>query len=140
MPNVCLDSQNMLSPCNCSGTIGYIHKECLIQSILINKEEFCRICAQQFIGLKITKRIQTFHQFISETNSTKHFLIPIMVTIILVPIIILINVNNSYISKTVCKILTVILDITIMYSIIHLIIYYIKFKIWQNNNFRIFIK
>ena len=46
---VCLDtysSQNMLSSCNCSGTIAYIHKECLIQSILINKEEFCKIFDQ----------------------------------------------------------------------------------------------
>jgi len=46
---VCLGEEgDMISPCNCSGTIGYIHEECLSTWILHDLSDECNVCKQKY--------------------------------------------------------------------------------------------
>ncbi|EEC19943.1 membrane-associated RING finger containing protein, putative [Ixodes scapularis] len=39
---------NLLSPCNCKGTIGLVHKECLEEWLSRRNTDECNICSFQF--------------------------------------------------------------------------------------------
>ena len=46
---ICFDSSNssdnpLINPCNCKGTIEYIHKECLEKWIQLSKNHNCSVC------------------------------------------------------------------------------------------------
>ena len=58
----CLDSSGqLLSPCKCKGTQGYIHLECQKQSYNITKSYICPICVSQF-----TNVITNYYEYIEE--------------------------------------------------------------------------
>lgn len=48
---ICYDTtspEKLISPCNCSGSMKYIHKSCLDKCILYNKSDICSICNQPY--------------------------------------------------------------------------------------------
>lgn len=48
---ICYMKSNVIpTPCNCVGSIGYIHKRCLRRWIRILKNDVCEICHQKFNG------------------------------------------------------------------------------------------
>jgi len=50
-PGICL-----ISPCNCDGSIKYIHKHCLLKWIKISKSKKCEICCSKYKVNIITRR------------------------------------------------------------------------------------
>lgn len=39
-------------PCRCSGSIRYVHKDCLVQAIIFSKQSKCTTCRQKFSFVK----------------------------------------------------------------------------------------
>ena len=72
VPNECrvcfetTDQNQMISPCDCSGTMAHIHIQCLKNTIEKNGEEKCRICGQNWRGIKFVKKEKNFLTFITE--------------------------------------------------------------------------
>ena len=131
---VCLesiDSNHMLSPCNCRGSIGYIHWNCLKQTIEINGEEYCRICRQQWIGIDIQKKTKNFWHFIKrrQNNSILIFLLLIdLITII--PIIYQMITDSLNIMQELFHII-IFSIIYLIYNLFVLIILWNEYKNWQ---------
>ena len=42
------DTGKLVSPCNCTGTIGYVHLECLGKWINLSGQRNCKICFARF--------------------------------------------------------------------------------------------
>ena len=38
----------LFHPCICTGSIKYIHQECLLQWLKYSKKEFCELCSHRF--------------------------------------------------------------------------------------------
>lgn len=50
---ICFESHNLsgnelISPCACSGTIGHVHKKCLLRWIDVREETKCKVCNVNF--------------------------------------------------------------------------------------------
>lgn len=58
----CLDgSGQLLSPCNCKGSLAYIHLECQQQAYTVTGSYSCPVCLVQFQNV-----IVNFHEYIEE--------------------------------------------------------------------------
>ncbi|CAH8486224.1 unnamed protein product [Heterobilharzia americana] len=61
---ICLqssDSEELLSPCYCSGTIGIIHKHCLERWLNLSRSRTCEICGYKF---KVLRRYPVFSEWL----------------------------------------------------------------------------
>ena len=38
----------LFHPCHCSGSIRYVHQECLIEWLRVSKKDFCELCKHKF--------------------------------------------------------------------------------------------
>ena len=52
----------LISPCNCKGSIGYIHKRCLLKWIKISESKKCEICHSDYKVNIITSNRLNFWQ------------------------------------------------------------------------------
>ena len=54
---ICADAEqadnHLVSPCECKGTIRFVHRGCLRQSIQITRKLNCTICRRNFRGIQI---------------------------------------------------------------------------------------
>jgi hypothetical protein len=139
----------MLSPCNCSGTIAYIHRECLINSIILNNEQFCRICEQNFNGIKIYKKYESLHKFLKESKNYSYVLLSLICITLSIMIIIFdfysltkreILFSNNMLEIKVFGFSITILMISLTLSVLVLIYILYLFMCWRNLNYRLFIK
>ena len=46
--HICYDEGDIISPCNCKGSIGYVHKTCLEQWIQTSHSNKCPICKIEY--------------------------------------------------------------------------------------------
>ena len=58
--------QNLLSPCKCSGSIKYIHYDCLTRCIETRNATFCEICRDGFVGVKTRTMQPSFIEFLEQ--------------------------------------------------------------------------
>ncbi|CAH8830395.1 unnamed protein product [Trichobilharzia szidati] len=61
---ICLESSNsaeFISPCNCTGTIGILHKHCLERWLNISRSRTCEICGFKF---EVSRCYPTFSEWI----------------------------------------------------------------------------
>ena len=42
------EDRPLFYPCNCSGSIKFIHEDCLVEWLRVSKKETCELCGQQF--------------------------------------------------------------------------------------------
>ena len=61
---LCLEICEIRSPCNCKGSIGFIHKECLKQELIVTGNK-CSICNFMYIEdyRAINKTLAVLHVF-----------------------------------------------------------------------------
>jgi hypothetical protein len=52
----------LISPCNCEGSIGFIHKRCLLKWIKISESKKCEICQSEYKVNIITRNRLNFWQ------------------------------------------------------------------------------
>ena len=48
---ICFETHNqetLISPCKCSGTSKYVHKECLDKWIVYKKNDICSVCQEKY--------------------------------------------------------------------------------------------
>ena len=73
---VCRDvatSESMISPCHCSGSIRYIHFDCLKQSIQANGQLKCTVCNEVYSGVKIVRKKPSIWSFLRDDPSPIFF-------------------------------------------------------------------
>jgi len=46
---ICFEPDNLIQPCNCTGTAAHVHKECLMKWLKVSKKQECEICRFQYI-------------------------------------------------------------------------------------------
>ena len=47
------DNRGLLSVCECSGSVGFVHKQCIKQWIIISKRKQCEICHAKWKNIDI---------------------------------------------------------------------------------------
>lgn len=53
---ICLetnDPQELMSPCDCKGSLQFVHFQCLKESVMYLKQYRCGICKKKFSGLEV---------------------------------------------------------------------------------------
>lgn len=65
---ICQESElgpnQLISPCDCRGSMEYVHFDCLKESILVMKNNKCTVCKQKFSGIDTTVHVwRTITQF-----------------------------------------------------------------------------
>lgn len=50
-------SNILISPCDCRGSMEFVHFECLKESILVMKNNKCTVCKQKFSGIDTTVHV-----------------------------------------------------------------------------------
>ena len=60
-------SNKLITPCDCRGSMEYVHFECLKESILVMKNNKCTVCKQKFSGIDTTVHIwRSLLQFVKD--------------------------------------------------------------------------
>ena len=134
---ICFETTNqkeMLSPCDCSGTMAYIHSHCLKNSIELNEEQNCHICDQNWRGITIQLKNKNFFDYIKEETNLFLFYFSLIFVLYLfgfsfVITSIVINEENKEtlgISGAFC----------LINSLFHTFLVTLKYKKWGKNNFK----
>lgn len=69
--NICRQEDipvNLLTPCHCKGTIGFVHFECVKRWIETSGTDRCGSCKQQYRKLVVQKKPGQFHKFFNESD------------------------------------------------------------------------
>ena len=135
------DSNPLLSPCDCSGTMAYIHFQCLSKSIESNGEEICGICGQKWSGIQVMKKPKNFIEFLEENRILLFTMCPVIA--ILSGIAFLIAFIYSSIFHLKEEFLINYLIYFVFISSVNLIIYlmfiYFEYKEWRELNQKIIV-
>ena len=94
---ICFETTNqnqMLSPCDCSGTMAYIHSYCLKKTIELNVEEICRICDQKWNGFTIVYKNNNFINYLKAEPCSCLFLVLILFVLLVAISNLVIGVSN----------------------------------------------
>jgi hypothetical protein len=146
------DDQNMISPCNCSGSLKYIHRTCLKQWIETSGNfRTCNVCRTEYNGQIVIKG-NSFLQFVTQGIAfLKRFLLVLVLILIIYLLMInllMINLDKlnehrmkrnkrPFTSQTFYRFKLV---LVLLFMSIHFIIWYIvleEFKEWQKDNFSV---
>ncbi len=73
--------QNLRTPCDCKGSIKYVHLKCLCDCIQVSKQEICKVCGKQF-DIKYIKKGKGFHNFLTNFFSSKQNVIAFLIVIV----------------------------------------------------------
>src|ERR1700761_9510409 len=65
------DHNLMVSPCDCRGSLAYIHFQCLKNCIERSGQQKCGICGQNWLGIEFVKKRKGFTDFLNEEKSMK---------------------------------------------------------------------
>src|ERR1700761_3179353 len=71
---VCFETtdQNLIvSPCDCRGSMAYIHFQCLKNCIEKSGQQKCGICGQNWFGIEFVKKRKGFTDFLEEEKKYK---------------------------------------------------------------------
>jgi hypothetical protein len=144
------DAQNMISPCDCSGSIKYIHRICLKQWIeTTGNFQTCNVCRTEYNGQVVIKG-NSFLEFVTQDFAQlKRFLLALVLTLIISLLLInqiMINLDqfNEHRMKRNKRPFTSLtfyrfkLVLVLSFMSIYFIILYIvleEFKEWQKDNF-----
>ena len=85
---ICFETTNqneMLSPCDCSGTMAYIHSNCLKNWIQTKNEVICDICKQKWRGVTIFTKNKNFIDYL-KADPYPWYCVAIIIFISLLPI------------------------------------------------------
>src|SRR5258706_13178171 len=65
MCRICLDTEGLLiTPCNCCGTIGYMHELCLMKWLSNKSDNSCEICKHEYqFGVRFNNAIRMLLYF-----------------------------------------------------------------------------
>lgn len=64
--------RNLVSPCQCKGSVKYIHKHCLLKWIKVSKSKKCEICNSKYKVNIITRRKLSFWQKLKKKFKSKN--------------------------------------------------------------------
>lgn len=59
-----VDSGQLISPCDCSGTIRYVHYECIAQWIAIKSTNKCSVCKTIYRNIEIEQKKRSFWEYV----------------------------------------------------------------------------
>ena len=143
---ICYSSDGqLLSPCLCSGTVAYIHYNCLKQCVEINGEIKCRICGQNWIGFEVIAIEKDFFDYLEMDEQMKsefYGLISLSLltffwfsVFVCIKVKLIIENYNKYVINFNID-LPLVLYICLIYNLIKVIInnYYVNYKIWKKFN------
>lgn len=53
---ICLEDDDLISPCKCSGTAAYVHEECLVKWMNVSGRSDCEICKHEYVFEEVEER------------------------------------------------------------------------------------
>lgn len=59
------DTSKFIKPCDCSGSMQYVHLGCLTDSLRVNRNTTCGVCLQVYRGIQIKKLKPSFWSFLA---------------------------------------------------------------------------
>lgn len=67
--------ENLLSPCNCKGSIAYVHRDCLEMGLSLKGKAICDLCCYQFDAIYTLKYslMQSIWVWITDSNTRLNF-------------------------------------------------------------------
>lgn len=112
----CLDgSGQLLSPCNCKGSLGYIHLECQKQAYTVSGSYSCPVCLVQFQNV-----IVNYHEYIEEDewntslcSTCIQYISPILHTLISSGVILIVTSSLSTLSLYTFAVYTILWQVII---------------------------
>lgn len=54
----CAGEENLLSPCQCMGSTGWVHESCLVRWLKLSRTAQCEVCFQELVIKKQTKPLK----------------------------------------------------------------------------------
>lgn len=60
----CDGDENLLSPCKCSGSAGWVHESCLMRWLKLSHSSQCEVCFQEIVVKKRTKPLKEVRNII----------------------------------------------------------------------------
>ena len=90
---ICLSNglnEELLSPCECRGTVSHIHYKCLIDWISVSKTDNCNICRTQYNCVEMTRTLPSVMAFLADTfkQIKRVFTAKILLTIVTIALIV----------------------------------------------------
>jgi len=76
------DDVNLISVCNCKGSMAYVHQDCLQKWLRINGNKSCELCKYNFIMKKNLKPIKKWQNFQLTKESKRKILFDMLVYIL----------------------------------------------------------
>jgi len=58
---ICYDedeTENLLQPCNCSGSTAHVHNECLVKWLNVSNRTDCEICGYEYDVIELEERVE----------------------------------------------------------------------------------
>ena len=87
---ICQDSKNtsepLISPCLCSGTMGYMHTKCLETWLSHSQSNACEVCKFQFKTVRISKPFMDWIREGSRPQDQRYFYIDCLCFLLLTPL------------------------------------------------------
>jgi hypothetical protein len=56
----CSQSEQLLEPCRCSGSLAHVHRQCLVRWISVSKSIVCNVCLTEYQCIRLTKTSPLF--------------------------------------------------------------------------------
>lgn len=135
--------KNMLLPCACKGTSGYVHFECLKTWIETSGNDKCKACRRTYCKINIIKKPVSFGKFFHDTDLGLIFSRSSIVFFVLFFV--------CFMAQFHCKLLywngargkaifiailnTFFLSLYVFVYTVYLIIVYLAFTSWRKENF-----
>ena len=81
----------LISPCQCTGTIKYIHYVCLINCIIANNRFVCDICQSQPKGIQVRFVERSFWEFLQSNIDIRNEFFIVLIWILLLQVFLFVN-------------------------------------------------
>jgi len=141
------DVNPMVSPCDCNGSLKYVHKECVIEWMRTSGQLICGVCRTQYNAFPFVRNGLSFGRFLADDPKHRlilslHAIVSLVFALISVKLWTLLpqiwfrmqfnrKLRKYFFSLIILYPIEVIL-ITISWTI-----WYFTFKRWQNDNFEV---
>lgn len=94
------DEQNQfMSPCKCSGSIKYIHFNCLVRYIEASQTTICDICLTNFTQIRIQYHCRSFFDYLRLNQEQQYELMFAIIIIVMMQISLICQLMNGPIER-----------------------------------------
>lgn len=149
--NICRQEEsfkNLISPCDCKGTGGFVHFDCIKRWIETSGNDHCKACNVIYRKLKMRKKSGSFGKFYHKSEIGilySHFAL-FYFTMFFISHWAQFHSQMAFIYgyRTSARVITAINSFYLSFHVITYTIYlatlYLSFIVWQKTNFEIFVQ